>query len=299
MVFQKQTRAPTSGVNVTVVQMTVLINKEIEAQLNRDGAVVVPFFSDHEIDLLKSFYEEIHSQGKPRNFVGGLETTLFSSNIPYKLEVQKGIKTIIEAACNRFFANYRTLCHIFIVKEKNTTQVLHAHQDFSTVDEVKYTSFNLWIPLRDTDKNSGGLWVIKGSHQLNRPLRGGKVLLPDYSAIDKKLENVITPLTTKKGDAILFFHRTIHGSFSNLVDTDRVVVCCGVLPQEAEVCIHYQKDFDSPLEVHFPDENFAILTDFTRPDVMEHGPTDTPLVMGYTCKPTPVTMEEIEKVLVR
>ena len=87
---------------------------------------------------------------------------------------------------------------MFIVKDPGETP-FKVHQDWNVVDEKENFAINVWIPLHDITLNEGGLWLVEGSHNIKRNVRGSAYLFPDYSEFLDKLENAATSVNLKTG----------------------------------------------------------------------------------------------------
>ena len=275
--------------------MSLFQNPAFNETMQREGALVIPFLTTAELEELRAFYNEMHPNGALPNLQGSFDNTLFSPHLDYKLKIRDRLAEILQPATQRLFANYRAQCHIFMVKEKESTHPLHPHQDWSVVDETRYESFNVWIPLQDTTPQSGGLWVIKGSHKLNIPIRGGGVLLPDYTPLQPHLQELITWLPAKAGHAILFYHRTIHGSAANTTSAHRVVANFALLPAEAPTCIYVQKDAESDLLEYHPRPDFSYYQTFIGEDGMAQPPDEKVYATHAPYQIRVLDINEIEK----
>ena len=279
--------------------MSLFQNPAFNETMQREGALVIPFLTTAELEELRAFYTEMHPTGALPNLQGSFDNTLFSPHLDYKLKIRDRLAQILQPATQRLFANYRAQCHIFMVKEKESTHPLQPHQDWSTVDETRYQSFNVWIPLQDTTPQNGGLWVIKGSHKLNIPIRGGGILLPDYTALQPHLEELITWLPAKAGHAVLFYHRTIHGTAANTTSAHRVVVNFGLLPAEADTCIYVQHGPQAAMQEYHPPHDFAYFQNYNGEAGLNNGPQATAYATYPAYTPVKIEWEEVKKLLIK
>lgn len=231
-------------------------DKKRQLELEENGFVVIPFLSLEELRELCQFYNKIHKHQDPPNFIENIHMTTWCSDADYKRNVSVGLSTVFKEASNRFFENSRKLNHVFIVKKNSADSTFKVHQDWNVVDETKYQSVNVWVPLHDVEENSGALWVLRGSHKINRSIRGAGYLFPDYSKYTNELEKTAVSVKLKAGEAIVFFHSVIHGSPPNMAKRNREAACFTVIPKEAPLRIYYQPEKDLPLEVHEPSDDF-------------------------------------------
>ena len=253
-VIQKQTTKFITGRKKKTI-IKVLLNKKTEQVLEREGAVIIPFLHPRELSEVQNFYNEIKQQ-YTLQFTQGMHMTLWHNDFEFKNKVRDGLLKILQPAYERNFSTCRILNTIFIVKQAHTEGEFTMHNDWSIVDESKYSSMNVWIPLQDTTIENGALWVIKGSHKIDMHIRGGGALLPDFNHLAAALKQFCVPVNAKAGEAILFFHKTIHGSYPNNDKQDRVVCTFSIIPEQAPLQICFQKDSNSPLEIHEPLDSY-------------------------------------------
>ncbi len=205
---------------------------------NKNGYVKIPMLDKNEIDALLSYY---HSQKLIDNYGSGFS---MSMEIEDEIKVREIRQKIFEIALPKampHFHDAKPIAGSFVVKFPNPTGVVPPHQDWSFVEEEGiYYSVTCWIALVDTTIENGCMGVIPGSHLLMNNLR------PSPSP------QVPTPLSSnvfsifpyfkmyemKAGEALIFDHRTFHGSTPNITDDLRIAVGLGFTQKEAKIC-HY------------------------------------------------------------
>jgi hypothetical protein len=136
---------------------------------------------------------------------------------------------------------------------------------------------NIWIPLQDVDEKNGAMWIVKGSHKIDRKIRGAGILFPDYYSILNELKPYMTSFSMKAGEALLFYHCTIHGSPANQSHNPRIVVQVSLIPSQAPLQIYFQKQPLAPLEIHSPDDDFVFKYNRIREDSEIMPPTAQPV----------------------
>lgn len=271
----------------------LLKDQTLEAQLEQDGVVRIPFLTQEELAEVQAFYTGLHGGGNPPALYDGIHMTIWSPDLDYKLKIKENLERILAAACERNFKNYRALNQQFIVKLKGEETTFPVHQDWSIVDESKYISFNIWVPLQDVDANNGAMWILKRSHNINRPVRGAGYLFPNYNPILEELKKRSTVFSMKAGEALIFFLNTIHGSPANQSENERVVIQSAILPGEAPFQIYHQPEPGIALEVHHPKDDFTYHYERLREDSMVKAPTDKGFEVLESYVNTPVTLEEV------
>ncbi|MFN8315570.1 MAG: phytanoyl-CoA dioxygenase family protein [Chitinophagales bacterium] len=271
----------------------LLKDQTLEAQLEQDGVVRIPFLTQEELAEVQAFYKGLHGGGNPPALYDGIHMTIWSPDLSYKLKIKENLERILAAACERNFKNYRAVNQQFIVKLKGEETTFPVHQDWSIVDESKYTSFNIWVPLQDVNENNGAMWILKKSHNINRPVRGAGYLFPNYNPILEELKKRSTVFSMKAGEALIFFLNTIHGSPANQSENERVVIQSAILPDEASFQIYHQPEPGLALEVHHPKDDFTYHYERLREDSMVKAPTDNGFELLESYVNNPVTLEEV------
>jgi len=271
----------------------LLKDQTLEAQLEQDGVVRIPFLTQEELAEVQAFYKGLHGGGNPPALYDGIHMTIWSPDLSYKLKIKENLERILAAACERNFKNYRAVNQQFIVKLKGEETTFPVHQDWSIVDESKYTSFNIWVPLQDVNENNGAMWILKKSHNINRPVRGAGYLFPNYNPILEELKKRSTVFSMKAGEALIFFLNTIHGSPANQSENERVVIQSAILPDEASFQIYHQPEPGLALEVHHPKDDFTYHYERLREDSMVKAPTDNSFEVLESYVNNPVTLEEV------
>lgn len=260
---------------VDKVRRGLFKDETLENELFQFGFIKIPFFEEAEMEQLKQFYYNVHPEEKLnlQGTLNGIHMTTWSGNTGYKMLVGNYIKHIFSKACDRVFQNHRHLNHVFIVKESGSKTEFNIHQDWSVVDEAKDYSVNIWVPLHDVTKDSGALWILPGSHRLDQPIRGAGCLFPDYMKEMDLIRDKVRCIEVKLGEALIFFHCTIHGSPPNVSDKRRVVSCCSVIREDAELTTYFQRSPTSQLQVYRPEDDFM----YNYNDIMNESTVKPPL----------------------
>ncbi len=269
-------------------------DKLLQTELEKNGFVVIPFLNPFEVQKLNNFYNSVHKEEDPPNFIEDIHMTTWCPDFDYKMKVSNNLMEIFSGASQSFFKNFRRLNNVFIVKKSGKETVFKVHQDWNVIDETKYQSVNVWVPLHDVDENSGALWVLKGSHRINRNIRGAGYLFPGYDKYIKELEKAAISVKLKAGQAIVFYHSVIHGSPSNLSGHNRVAACFSIIPKEAPLCIYFQPTIDSELQRHEPKDDFMFSYERLRVDAALKPPTGEPVKVGPPYQNKKVELEELD-----
>lgn len=108
------------------------------------------------------------------------------------------------------------------------------HQDSSIVDERYHISLNAWMPLVNSHRLNGCMWMFPGSHinenhfrQFGHNFIEGKLY--------KKLKKYFVPIRVKAGEIVLFHRNIIHGSSNNWLPQDRIAIEAVVVSKDAQL----------------------------------------------------------------
>jgi hypothetical protein len=271
--------------------------EEYADELLRDGVVKIPFLTPEELKELHQFYWQMHPSGVPPALYDGIHMTTWHGDLDYKLKIKEGLQKVVEKACQRTFKNYRAISQQFIVKLKGDETTFPIHQDWSIVNESKYFSFNLWIPLQDVNESNGAMYIVKGSHRIDQKIRGAGMLFPQYFPWIDALKPFTEQFELEAGEALLFYHSTIHGSPFNQSDKPRIVVQVSILPEKAPLEIYFQKSPESSLEVHYPDDSFNFHYESLREESEIRPPTNQAAEIWKGFQAKEVSLKDIIEVL--
>lgn len=266
-------------------------DQNLQDEIDKKGFVTLPFIGEAELEAIRSFYHEIHPTGAPEK-IQGIHMTTWCENLEYKMNVTKRLEEIYRKRCEEVFEDFRVLNNVFIVKDKGDTQ-FSVHQDWTIVDERENFALNVWVPLYDVTQNEGGLWIVDGSHTVNRHIRGSAYLNIDYSQHRDKLQRASSEIRLKAGEAVVFYMNAIHGSFPNLTDFERIVTCFAVIPEEAPLTIFYQKAYGDSLEMHSPKDDFLYHYKDLRKESAERPPSDKPVEVLESFVNKAITEDEL------
>ncbi len=202
-----------------------------------NGYAVLPgLFSNAVCDELADWYEQ-HQPENPTGF----HTSIHSSNVILRRAVTEKVRTHFDSSLERILNRYRPVFSAFTVKEPFSDSAFDLHLDWSMVDETRYTSLTVWVPLVDITEDNGFLWVLRESHRFRYTIRGGPGLncwcetMP--TAWTERYE--LKKLKLKKGDALIYDHRLFHGSPPNITGIRRLAINHTLIPEEAN-SLHYQ-----------------------------------------------------------
>lgn len=233
--------------------------KEQETQLSfeKNGFVILPFYTPEEIKELNELYHKLH----PKDELGFFPST-FSKDKNYRAIADEEIRRIGSRSINQYCQNIKVVCGAFIVKNIGIDSGMCVHQDMSLVDESRFTGINIWVPLVDLTIENGALFVLRGSHRMTPTYRGSSI--PEcFSPVMNEVIDFLEPVTVKAGEAVIFDQSIIHFSPPNFSDDIRIVTNTYFTHQDAEFRTYYwNKDFGNNVEAFAQDNSF--MTNFDQ-----------------------------------
>lgn len=197
--------------------MRVFRDKKIQNDFEKNGFVILPFYTPEEIAELEKLYYRLHPQDEK-----GFFPSTFSKDKNYRHEADSEIKRIGNRSIEKYCTDIKVVCGSFIVKSPGPESGMCVHQDMSLVDESRFTGINIWVPLVDLTVENGALFVLPGSHRVFPTYRGSSI--PEFFApVMDDMIDYLQPVLIKAGEAVFFDQSIIHFSPPNYSDKIRIV----------------------------------------------------------------------------
>ncbi len=187
--------------------------------LDKLGFCTFKVFEDETISQLKQLYSDNFSDHK----VEGLYANHNSNPAEKGLDISRKIEAIVSGSLQNVFSGYEFFLGHFLAKAGNVQNEFALHQDWNIVDESKYKSYQVWIPLQLTYPLNGGMFVVPGSHKFFNNHRSGSYGLPVVRYRDEIKPN-ITNLKVTPGNVLIYHNGLFHGSHPNLTNDTRIAV---------------------------------------------------------------------------
>lgn len=214
----------------------IFSNDTDDANFKEHGYVLHQFLSEDDIKALLKIFDTVKPPAS-KNFYSSIDI----EDTDYRMEVDRQINELIGDRIKAMFVDYNPLIFNFIVKLPGADTEVMMHVDDSHVDESKYQSVNIWIPLVDTNEQNGMLYVLPGSQRFPYPVRGINLPYP-YNRYTELIKPYMMPLKQKAGEAIFYNNMLMHRSDANMSDSVRPAVITGMMPAEAQPMIHVSYD---------------------------------------------------------
>lgn len=219
----------------------VLLDSRAEADFNRDGYVTIPLLSSEELNGLKDLIARLN-KGKIEDSVEENSTyklSFFNTDLDFKQLVFRELTAFFQPKIDKFLKSYKPLIINIFDKEPGMGEV-PVHQNWTFVDEDKYTSVSVWIPLVDVSRANGTLEVVKGSHKVLCKYRSPSLPWVFDELNDVLKEKYLVPFEFSAGNAAVIDDGILHWSSENNTDIVRTAVQLIMVPDDA-VPIHYHR----------------------------------------------------------
>lgn len=201
----------------------------------RLGHVTIDLFTADEVAALQALVDEL--------FVGdeaGFHSSTESADHGYRDRLFHRLVPLVQAHVDRLFADHVLLNAAILVKFPGDDGAMGAHQDWSFVDEDRFRSLNVWVPLVDVEVGNGALAVLPGSHRVLRHTRTSPRLPATYDdPVNGLTADDLTTVALRAGQAVVTDHGVVHASPPNHTGDPRPVVAFALVPREAALHHHF------------------------------------------------------------
>lgn len=228
----------------------ILTNENLNELLGQKGYVILPFLSMNEVTDLLDKFEELHPSSPP-----GFYATTHVPDTDFRKRASALIKQTLNSPIERNLKNINPLGGAFLSKAPGEKGILHLHQDWNIVNEERFESYNIWIPLTDVNEQNGAVRVLEGSHNKMLTFRGPN-LKSVLSNAAIEAEKHMVSLNMKAGQALIYNHALWHSSPVNHSERNRLAVVYGIIPSATKMNYYYRngdviEEYDSNLDFFF------------------------------------------------
>jgi hypothetical protein len=131
------------------------------------------------------------------------------------------------------FIDFEPIVAHFIFKKGLHNEAFNLHQDWSYVDENIDLPIQVWIPLQETNKENGGLFILPESHKKFNP-RSAYFGINMHEATEIEKEKLIA-INLELGEFVCYHPGVFHGSFENKTNLDRNAVLIALSHKNADL----------------------------------------------------------------
>lgn len=221
----------------------VLNDSHLEKQFHQDGFVTLNLLDTDQFNQLQQTINDLNQSHKDQSTDENstYKLSYFNGDIAFKQKVFNTLSNFFQPTIDKHLKNYKPLIINIFDKEPGKGEVT-IHQNWSFVDEEKYTSVSVWIPLVDVSRNNGTLETVKGSHKVLCQYRSPSLPWVFDELNDILKERYLEPFVIKKGQAAIIDDGILHWSSDNHSDYVRTTVQLIMVPDDAQVIHYVNKD---------------------------------------------------------
>ncbi len=259
-------------------------DEKTQAFFELNGYAVVPFLSVEEVAELENTFH-----AKFQNVPEGFYSTSFSKDEAAKVDSGEITERIVGKKAKAFFHSYKNLGSCFLSKSPGTKGEMPIHQDWTVVDETRFDSLTIWIPMCDVNETNGAMQVLEGSHRFSSALRSPLLNNP-FSEVENRIRQDLKSVNMKAGEALIFSQALLHCSPPNNSLSSRLVVTYGFTATDAQLYFYYKNEIGE-IEQHEVPDNFFQLYNTN----IGSRPTVGKLLKTFPYQEKPVTADEYSK----
>lgn len=210
----------------------IFVDDVKEQEFQDKGYTVVPFLSAEEIRMMYEFYLK-ENKLMPTYDPTYAEFSVLNAELENRRKIFDKITSLFLPKLKNLLDGYKPIIANFVCKEPGKGWV-PVHQNWAVVDETKYTSVSVWCPLVDVTMENGTLAFVDGSHKHFRGPRGSYANRNFKDVDDLIVNEYLTYLPVKAGEAIVLDDSVIHYSSVNKSDNIRLAIQLIMIPNEAQ-----------------------------------------------------------------
>lgn len=209
----------------------------LQQHFEQYGYAVVKLLDETKTLELYNFYLQ---HQKEHDAIGSrYQATTHTNDPELILKTDEQIKAVLLPEVEKHFEQYEPMMCTYITKRPGEGSETRLHQDPTFVDETQYVSANIWVALHDINHQNGNLFFVKGTHRFMPSLRVTPNCPTAYDKVKDLLEQNLTEVPVKAGEAIIINHAVMHGATPNMSQGPRVAAVMAVRSKGSSWIYHY------------------------------------------------------------
>jgi ectoine hydroxylase-related dioxygenase (phytanoyl-CoA dioxygenase family) len=224
---------------------SLIKDSDYRQALDEMGFCVIPLFTSEQMENIRSLYQKF-AQANP---VTGLKANHSKVKPEMSIQLSDSIKEIVLPSLESWFRDFNFFVGGFMVNEANTSEEFPLHQDWNIVDEVKYTSYQIWIPLELSHPNDGGMYLLPGSHRFYHNYRSGSYNIPKTDT-DEKLASLVTDMIIAPGQGLVYHNSLFHASYPNTSNQNKISALVSIYQKNAPLIYYHKNTLENCSEIY-------------------------------------------------
>jgi ectoine hydroxylase-related dioxygenase (phytanoyl-CoA dioxygenase family) len=259
-----------------------------QREFDRKGYVIVDLLDSEGVKNFVALNNELNNIKDTKNtYENTYELSFFERDIASKKKKFDAFYGFLKNSIDKYLIDYKPIIINLFSKEPESGEV-PVHQNWTFVDEKKYTSVSVWCPLQDVSRRNGTLEVVPGTHKVIADVRGPGVTWVFENLVNVMIEKHMEPFIIKAGQAAIIDDSVIHFSADNHTKDPRIAVQLIMKPAEAQT-IHYSAIGAQPGKV----DVYEVEDDFFFDFDMREKPKNGKLVDSIDYQPNQLTESEL------
>lgn len=218
-------------------------SEKLQKEFDEAGFVKVPLLNAAQVQSLVEGYATVAAKHEAIGIP--YITTSHSNDAALIKQVDDMLQQVLAPQLDTVLQNHKLLFGNFLVKMPVPNSQTDPHQDITFVDETEYVSVNVWIALQDVSVENGCMYFMPGSHKLIPTIRPTHDYKWAYELVKQDVKKHSQVFEAKAGDAFIFHHAVVHGSFANKTSTPRLSAVIAAYSADAPLIHYYLPDINS------------------------------------------------------
>jgi hypothetical protein len=236
----------------------ILLDERLDLELSSKGFVKLPFLEPAEADEFRRLAGGLIHEFKDELWIvpGSARESFWSGDAAIKRRIHDEVTAFLMPRIDRIVDNFAPLSVSLVEKEPGSGEV-PMHQHWSLVDESRFETITIHIPLRDTTLENGALEVVPGSEKVFSKYRSQAIPQPFREFIPALKQSYCEPVELELGEAAVFVDGLIHYSPDNRSADNRLACNINLRPVEAKAIYHHwNPDVPNRLSIFAIDDDF-------------------------------------------
>lgn len=222
-------------------------NDVLQKEFDKNGYVIVDLLLKDEANALLCLYNELEgAKGTANTNKNTYELSFFDKDIERKKHKFNTVYQYMKPYIDKVLDHYTPIMVNLFNKEHGTGEV-PVHQNWTFVDEQRYTSVSVWCPLQNVSRANGTVEIVPGTHKVISDYRGPSIPWVFDHLNDIMKANYMKPLELSFGQVAILDDSIIHYSGVNNTFENRKAVQFIMKPDEVPTIHCYKENNDTDI----------------------------------------------------